>query len=303
MLRWILALGALVALPSAATAADDASAKTVEDAIAALEQADPGSPEALNDRLEYAQFLVSATDVDCHVRLDSAQLQLDTVAGNPAADVVLPIGKARLADIRYQIHLARASCGADPSEREWELRAALAEARHAIDLYRDALDYQSMAVMQFDAGVTQRMLGDDAAAATALEAAIEMDREFGFHQDAEDNSRLLALWKGPAVNSPGDAIAGPTSDFPSRTTALNFAWLASEATLGIEIEHTSIRDGSVTRGGVYRLFKQHVHASHGGWVVSYEPGQIAYDVATWPNESPELNNLAWSFGRTLPLPG
>jgi hypothetical protein len=303
MLRWILALAALVALPSAATAVDDASPKTVEDAIAALEKADPGSPAALNDRLEYAQFLVSATDVDCHVRLDSAQLQLDTVAGNPAVDVVLPIGKARLADIRYQIHLARASCGAGPSEREWELRAALAEARHAVDLYRDALDYQSMAVMQFDAGVTQRMLGDDAAAATALEAAIEMDREFGFHQDAEDNSRLLALWKGPAVNSPGDAIAGPTSDFPSRTTALNFAWVASDATLGVEIDHTSISDGNVTRGSVYRLFKQHVHASHDGWVVSYEPGQIDYDVATWPSESRELNNLAWSFGRTLPLPG
>jgi hypothetical protein len=313
MLRWTLALAALVALPLAATAVDDATPKTVEDAIAALEKADPGSPEALNDRLEYAQFLVNATDVDCHQRLDSAQSQLDTVAGNPAVDVVLPIGRARLADIRYQIHLARASCGADSSEREWELRAALAEARHAVDLYRDALDYQSMAVMQFDTGVTQRMLGNDTGAVAALEAALEMDREYGFHQDEEDNSKLLALWKRPAnapnvpsaqaANSPGDAVPDPTSDFPTRTTTLKFAWLASDATLGIEIDHASIRDRTVTRGSVYRLFKQHVHASHDGWVVSYEPGQIDYDVATWPSESSELNNLAWSFGRTLPLPG
>ena len=313
MRPWILALAALVALPSAATAVDDASPKTVEDAIVALEKTDPGSPEALNDRLEYAQFLVSATDVDCHQRLDSAQSQLDTVAENPAVDVVLPIGRARLADIRYQIHLAGASCGADPSERERELRAALAEAQYAVDLYRDALDYQSMAILQFDAGVTQRMLGDDTAAVAALEAAIEMDREYGFHQDAEDNYKLLALWKGPAkapdlptaqvVNPPGDAVADPTSDFPSRTTTLKFAWLAGDATLGIEIDHASVRDGNVNRGSVYRLFKQHVHASHGGWVVSYEPGQVDYDVSTWPSEPGDLNNLAWSFGRTLPLPG
>jgi hypothetical protein len=296
MLRWILALAALVALPSGAIAVDDGSPKTVEDAIAALEKADPGSPEALNDRLEYAQFLVGATDVECRQRLDSAQSQLDTVAGNPAVDVVLPIGRARLADIRYQIHLASASCGADPSERERELRAALAEARHAVELYRDALDYQSMAVMQFDAGVTQRMLGDDTGAVAALEAAIEMDREYGFHQDAEDNDKLLVVWKGSAV-------AAPTTEFPSRTTTLKFAWLASDATLGIEIDHTSVRDGTVNRGSVYRLFKQHVHANHGGWVVSYEPGQVDYDVSTWPSESRDLNNLAWSFGRTLPLPG
>jgi tetratricopeptide (TPR) repeat protein len=297
-----LALAALIALPSAATAVDAASPKTVEDSIAALEKADPGSPEALNDRLEYAQFLVSATDVECRQRLDSAQSQLDTVAGNPAVDVVLPIGRARLADIRYQIHLASASCGADSSERERELRAALAEAQYAVDLYRDALDYQSMAVMQYDAGITRRMLGDDPAAMAALETAIEMDREYGFHQDEEDNSKLLALWQRPA-NSPGDLVPDPTSDFPTRTTTLKFAWLASDATLGIEIDHASISDGNVIRGSVYRLFKQHVHATHGGWVVSYEPGQIDYDVATWPSESRELNNLAWSFGRTLPLPG
>lgn len=297
MLRWVLALATLVALPSAATAVEDSSPRTVEDTIAALESADPGSPEALHDRLEYAQLLVSATDVDCHQRLDSAQSQLDRVAGNPAVDVVLPTGRARLADVRYQVHLARASCGADSSGRERELRAALADARRAVDFYRDALDYQSMAVMQFDVGVTQRMLGDDTAAVAALEAAVEMDREYGFHQDEEDNSKLLALWKGLA-KSPEVPPA-----FPTRTTTLKFAWLASDATLGIEIDDASLRDRTVTRGSVYRLFKQHVHATHDGWVVSYEPGQIDYDVATWPSESSELNNLAWSFGRTLPLPG
>ncbi len=186
MRRWVLTLAALVALPSAAHAADDASPRTVEDAIAAIEKVDPGSPEALNDRLEYAQYLVGATDVDCHQRLDGARSQLDTVARNPAVDVVLPIGRARLTDIQYQVHLARASCGAEPSVRETELRAALVDARRASEFYRNALDYQSMAVLQFDVGVTQRMLGDDAAAVASLEAAIAMDRDYGFRLDAAD---------------------------------------------------------------------------------------------------------------------
>jgi hypothetical protein len=301
MLRWALALATLVAFPAAG--ADDSLSGTVEDTIAALERADPGSPAALHDRLEYAQLLVSDTDVDCHKRLDSAQSQLDTVAGNPAVSVVLPTGTARLTDLRYQVHLARASCGAGPSERESELRAALADAQHAVDLYRDALDYQSSAVMQFDVGVTQRMLGDDVAAVAALEAAIDMDGDYGFRQDAEDNYRLLALWKGPAKAPEAPEAPTATSGFPHRTTTLKFAWLANDATLGITIDHTSIRAGNVSHGSVYRLFKQHIQAGHDGWVVSYEPGQIDYDVATWPSDASELSNLAWSFGRTLSLPG
>jgi hypothetical protein len=321
MVRWLLALTVSMTLPSVAgatsafamlaraagglsdaivagqtaDATSDAAAPAVpaEDTIAALEKDDPGSPDALDARIEYAQSLVGATDGDCQQRVDSAQSQLDTVARDPSFDVVLPNGRARLTDVQYHIYLARASCGPERSERETLLGAALAAAQQAVELYRDALDYQSMVVMQYNVGVTQRMLGDDAGAIASLEVAVSMDREYGFRQDAEENYKLLDLWKGSA---------GDTLDFPTRTTTLKFGWLASDANLGIEIDHATVSDGDVKHGRAYRLFKQHVHAGHDGWVVSYEPGQVEYDVA-WPSESFELSDLAYSFGRALPIPG
>jgi hypothetical protein len=78
-----LTLALILVVPSTVVAADNPSPQTLEDAIAALEQADPGSPEALNDRLEYAQLIIDAVDIDCHQRLDAAQSQLDTVSHNP----------------------------------------------------------------------------------------------------------------------------------------------------------------------------------------------------------------------------
>jgi hypothetical protein len=294
--KWVLAIAAFVALPSTVVATDDPPPETFDDTMAALEKADPGSPETLNDRLEYAQFLIDAVDVDCHQRLDTAQSQLDAVAGTAAVDVVLPNGRARVSDIQYRVKLARASCGAQPAERESDLREALAAAERAVDLYRDVLDYQSMAVMQFNVAATQRLLGENDASVASLGSVVAMDREYGFHDDAEENGKLLALWKGSQT-------AIPPSDVPVRAVALKFAWTANDATLGIEIDHASVVDGKVVNGRAYRLFKQHVHAARDGWVVSYEPGQIAYDVAAWPLEPGEARDLAYSFGRALPLPG
>jgi hypothetical protein len=313
-------LATFLALPSIVVAADERSPQTFEDAIAALEKADPGSPEALNDRIEYAGFLIDAVDVDCQQRLDTAQSQLDTVSRTPAADVVLPNGQARVADIQYRVKVARASCGADPAERESDLRDALTSAQRAVDLYRDALDYRSMAIMQFNVAVTQRQSGDHEAAVAALESAVKMDGEYGFRQDAEDNSKVLALWqasdgkameqtiRGGANQSadqadPATAPVVTAANVSTRTVSLKFAWSANDATLGVQIDHVGIMNDSVTHGSAYRLFKQHVHGDRDGWAVSYEPGQIAYDVAAWPSEPREVHELAYSFGPALPLPG
>ncbi len=120
---------------------------------------------------------------------------------------------------------------------------------------------------------------------------------------------------GPNDASTSDAVAVPdrgagpgpdvsrASEPAPRSIPLKFAWFPTDATLSVKIDHDSIRDGEVTHGSVYRFFKEHVHATHSGWAVSYEPGQVEYDVANWPSEGSELHNLAWSFGRTLPLPG
>ena len=303
-LATLAALATLLTFPSIAAEADEHSPQTFEDDIAALEKADPGSPEALNDRLEYAGYLIDAEDSDCHQRLDIAQLQLDTVARTPAANVVLPNGRARLADIQYRVKLARCSCGASPAERESDLREALGAAQRAVDFYRDALDYQSMATMQFNVAVTQRMLGDNDSAVASLESAVALDREYGFRQDFEDNSTLLPLWKAPGKGEP--AVTAPTvaaPDDPTRTASLKFAWVGHDATVGVKIDHAGVVDGKVIHGSGFRPFKQHVRAGHDGWIVSYEAGQIAYEGAAGPNEPREARELAHSLVRTLLLPG
>jgi tetratricopeptide (TPR) repeat protein len=311
-------------LTSTATATEERSPQAFEDAVAALEQADPDSPGALSARLDYAQYLVDAADVDCHQRLDAAQSQLDTVTRTPGADVELPNGRARTTDIQYRVKLARASCGAEPAERESDLREALAAAQQAVGLYRDALDYRSMAIMQFNVAVTQRMSGDNDAAVTSLESALAMDHEYGFRQDADDNNKLLALWSGPAKTVGGadpttaaasaePAVTAP--DTPGRSVSLKFAWAARDATVGIQVDHAGFMNDSVFHGSAHRSFKQHVHARGNGWIVSYEAGQIAYDVPGdesgkvprnvppsrgWPSTQ---QYLAASLGRYLLLPG
>ena len=301
--------------------------------MAALEKADPSSPEALSDRLDYAQYLLDTVAVDCHQRLDSAQSQLDTVTRIPGADVEFPNAHALTTDIQYRVKLARASCGAEPAERESDLREALAGAQQAVGLYRDALDYQSMAVMQFNVAVTQRMLGDNDAAVGSLESALAMDREYGFRQDADDNGKLLALWNGPAKTiggaEPGGADpttaaasaepAVTTPDTPARSVSLKFAWAARDATVGIQVDHAGFMNDSVFHGSAHRSFKQHVHARGDGWIVSYEAGQIAYDVPGYapgnapgnePRHVPPSRGgpsteqyLVASLGRYLLLPG
>jgi len=337
-LRALAALGALATLTtlatllvvtSTATADEERSPQAFEDAMAALEKADPDSPEALRARLDYAQYLVEAADVDCHQRLDAAQSQLDTVTRTPGADAELPNGRARTADIQYRVKLAKASCGAEPAERESDLREALAAAQPAVGLYRDALDYQSMAIMQFNVAVTQRMLGANNVAVASLEVALAMDREFGFRQDEEDNNKLLALWKGPAKTIGGAGPGGTDSataatatepaatapDPPGRSVTLKFAWAARDATVGIQVDQAGFMNDSVFHGSAHRSFKQHVHARGNGWVVSYEAGQVAKDVPGHePGNVPRTVSpsrggpsteqyLAAALGRYLLLPG
>src|SRR3984957_19809052 len=163
---------------TAAESSDEApSPKDFEDAIAALDKIDPNAPAAFAARLEYADVLAGSAGDDCRQRLDKAQSILDGVGTKPAFVVALPGGRAREANIEYRIHLARASCGGNPPSRDSELREALGSAQRAVELYRDALDYQSAAVSQFNAASTHRLLGDDDLSIASLEIALDMDRE------------------------------------------------------------------------------------------------------------------------------
>jgi hypothetical protein len=316
----LLAIALLPALTSTAIAADELSPQTFEADIAALEKDDPGTPEALIDRIENAQYLVDAKDADCHQRLDTAQSQLDTVARAPATDIALPSGRARIADIRYRLKLARSSCGVAPAERESDLREALAAAQQAVGLYRDALDYQSMAIMQFNVGATQRTLGDHEAAFASLEAAVAIDREYGFHEDEADNDKLLALWGAPEkavqrgvaqaaaepATVPGPVVTDPVvtvTGAAPHAVSLKFAWSANDATVTTRIDRVGFMGDSLIQGSASRTFRQHVRAHGNGWTVSYEAGQIAYDVPAGQGEPREDFGLAQSLGQALLLPG
>ncbi len=261
-----------------AAALPPAGAADFESTIARLDAREPESPEALNARLEYVDFLSGSDTGDCGKRLDTAQVQLDALSARPGLGVVLPFGRAKLESAEYKIHAARADC--DAARHEGELKQSLEAARKAVGLYRDALDYQSAAIMQFNVAATEHDLGDQPAAISALQAAIEMDRDFGFRDDAQDNIRLLQHWRG---EDESDAkIAELMKDFPARTAELKFDWSASEADVAIDTSDTNLAGTSLVHSHGAIVLKRHVRQDQRSWDVSYDPGTPAIEMGNWP---------------------
>ena len=249
-----------------ATAAPTAS--DFETAIARLEQPDPQAPQALNARLQYADFLADAdTTGDCHARLDTAQAQLDAVAARPATQILLPLGQAKLASTAYKIHAARADC--DATRAPEELHKALDAARTAARLYRDGLDYASAAIMQFNVAATLHALNDTQAAITALQSTVAMDREFGFRDDAQDNTKLLLHWQG---GDDSDAhVTELMKDFPATGPAeFKFAWAGSDAQMDITATETDLTGGQIVQSSGTIALQRHVRQDPHGWAVSYD---------------------------------
>src|SRR5215469_6637870 len=168
-------------------------ASDFEATIAHIERTDPGSPAVLSAQLAYADFLLSGAPRPCAERLERAQEQLLSVEANPKTRVMFPDGWARATDLEYRMHLARATC--NETDRENELHSAVAAARRAVELYRNAFDYHSMAITQFEVAIVLQQLGDKAAALAAVETALDMDREYGFPDDARENYKLLLTWR------------------------------------------------------------------------------------------------------------
>jgi hypothetical protein len=265
--------------------------------IAVLSRLDANSPATLDSRLEYADFLIGQDPGPCGQRLDLAQSQLDIVTGNPATQVAFPRGWARTAALEYRIHRGRALCNATPIIRAQELRAAIAATQRAVALYREAFDYTSMAVAQFNVAATYEALGQTADATAALETAIQMDREFGLRDDAQDNYQSLLSLK----NEPADAaqVAQRMSDFPNRSITLKFAWLRSDATVTIDDTHVKLVGDTVLHAQVARQFERQVRSQTDGWVVHYTAGSGAVDFGVWPRESPGGDGPVGVFAPTL----
>jgi tetratricopeptide (TPR) repeat protein len=257
-----------------------AKAADFEVAIVRFQQEDPQSPRMLNARLDYADFLSGAAGPDCEQKLTAAQSQLDMVAARPAIDVLLPLAPARIADGEYRIHLARATCG---SAAPLELQHALEAAQRAIGLYRDALDYQSAAVMQFNVAATYQQLNDADDALAALEAAVVMDREYGLRKDAEDNSRLLLQWKNQKADD--SDVAAVMKDFPARTVDFKFNWHDSDADVAVSVDETSLIQGKVIHSHGATQLTRHVRVAGGDWAVTNERGPASYDPGDWPADA------------------
>ena len=265
--------------------------------IAGLDKYEPNSPATLAARLDYAEFLLEDAEMPCRQRLDLAQAQVDTVTGNPVTEVVFPGGWGRPVDLQYRIQHARAACDGAAADRSHDLQAALEAAQRAVQLYRDGLDYRSMAVMQYNVALTYQALGDGAAALAALEGAIAMDREFGLRADAQDNYGLLLKWrKEPSGTEP---VAQRMADFPHRSTTLKFAWTAGEATMALEISHASAIGGKVLHAKGSYAFERHIRAGNEGWVVSCTPVGTQTDPGPWPQETEGDEGPLGAFRPTL----
>ncbi len=249
-------------------------------AIATFERTASQSPALLNARLDYANFLLSGATGTCAQRLPEAQSQLDRVTRSHSAQVLFPDGWSEAAELEYRILLADASCGDDPARRQHELQGAAKAARRAVSLYRDELNYSSMAVMQFNLSVIERMLGHNAQAVTTLQAAIEMAREYGLRDAAAADYQLLLDWQNDAGGA--QHAAALMQDFPSRSTTLKFNWSVSDATVTVQTNHLRDWDGDINRARATRTLQRQVRASKDGWLLAYQPGSADFDPGVWP---------------------
>jgi len=279
----------------------ESSAKELAASIERFNARDPHSPDTLNARLSYAVFLAKSEGGECQSRLDSARNQLELAKANPALGVVLPSGQARLSDAEYQVHLARAACsGSEPREAEsrtTELRAALESAQRAVALYRDAFDAVSMVTMQYNCSVVHHDLGDSAAAISALQAAIAMDREYGYADDAEDNYSQLLQWNGQKADD--DQVAAHMEDFPERSATLAFDWFPGDAGVRFESDHTQVEDGETSSVHGTREAQRRVRKGLGSWKVSFEPRTAHFELANPTLKDPALQGLATSLAGIL----
>ena len=297
--RAVLLAGILVSAPLPLAAEptvptdEETSAKQFAAAIDSFNSLDPQSPDTLNTRLAYANFLTKLDSGDCRAHLDEAQAQLEAAQATRALAVALPSGLARAADVEYQLHSARASCGASAAVRDQELHAALESAQRSVDLYRDAFDAVSMVTMQFNVSVAYHDLGDAAAAAAALRTTLDLDREYGFADDAEDNYRLLLQWNNEDAGP--EQVAVRMKDFPERSATLSFGWFDSNATLALQSDVSQLAGADFVHFQDSRTARRQVRMHWWGWLASHQLDEPHFKF----DELPAGESLAQALANSL----
>lgn len=271
-------LGCSCAAVGPRTPAEESPARYFQRTIAELQRTDPGSPALLNVRLAYGDYLLGRAPGHCAQRVVLAQEQLGSAAASLKARALYPGGWARAADLEYRIQLARATCGGIHKDA---LLAAVAAAHRAADAYHNAFDYRAMVIMQFNAAVALHRLGEASAAIAALESALEMDRDYGFADDARDNYKLLLTWRGQQADAA--QVARLMRDFPKRRATLKYGWHPTDARVTLEEWRDCLEDGGIVRSRGTATYERHITAApSGGWSVSYTNRLTGYEPGVWP---------------------
>jgi hypothetical protein len=100
-----------------------------------------------------------------------------------------------------------------------------------------------MAIMQFNVAQTLHDIGDEAQAEKELQAAIELDRTFGFKSDAEENYRTLNEWQKKEITDAD--VSAFSAPFAPRSVTLKFGWRPAKVEANATFDNASYEGGSV----------------------------------------------------------
>jgi len=239
-------LGLTSALAAQEPSFEDQS-KALDETIARVGKIDQKHPEFIAAHLDYAQLLARNTSTeDCATRLPAADAHFKVASESVVAPVVLKSARGRIPVVGYYLEMARSRCSEDPQKKA-AMDKALAYARDAVTGYRALFMYEPMTIMQFNVAQTLHDLGDEAGALRELQAAIDLDRTFGFKSDAEENFRTLNEWQKKEITD-ADVAAFSATVVP-RSVTLAFGWKPAR------IEGTATFDNAAFEGGVVRHTK------------------------------------------------
>jgi hypothetical protein len=232
------AAGAQTAEPSF-----EEQSKALEQTLERVGRIDVKHPDYITAQLDYAQLLArNASGDDCAARLPAADAHFKIANDSVVTPLVLKAARGRVPVVGYYVEMARARCGAD-AQKAAALQAALRYARDGVAGYRAQFMYEPMTIMQFNVAQALHEAGDDAQAIKELEAALELDRAFGFKADAAENFRTLNEWqKKEVTDAEVEAFAAA---FAPRSVTLKFGWAPARVAATATFDNAAFEGGAV----------------------------------------------------------
>jgi hypothetical protein len=221
--------------------------KALEATIERVGKIDQKHPDFIAAQLDYAQLLARNTSSDdCATRLPAADAHFKVAKESVVTPVVLRTARGRVPVVGFYVEMARSRCSADAA-RTAALQAALGYARDAVAGYRALFMYEPMTIMQFNVAQTLHDMGDEAQAVRELQAALDLDRTFGFKSDAEDNFRTLGEWQKKEVTDAD--VSAFAATFVPRSVTLGFGWTPAK------VEVSTVFDNATYEGNAVRHTK------------------------------------------------